>query len=71
LCRRRRRRGGSCGQRACDGNIVVNGGPSGDPVARLAIEVASLRRAVSELGEKVDGVDELRREVEAPILHRG
>jgi hypothetical protein len=43
----------------------VNGGPSGDPVARLAIEVASLRRAVSELGEKVDGVDELRREVEA------
>jgi hypothetical protein len=43
----------------------VNGAPPGDPVARLAIEVASLRRGVSELGDKVSGVEDLRRELEA------
>jgi hypothetical protein len=40
-------------------------GSVGDPVARLAIEVASLRREVAGLAEKVGDVEGLRHDVEA------
>jgi hypothetical protein len=43
----------------------MNPGPAGDPVARLATEVASLRRSVEELGTKVGAVDQLREDVES------
>jgi hypothetical protein len=37
----------------------MSAGPPGDPVARLATEVASLRREVADLAAKVGDVDEL------------
>jgi X-X-X-Leu-X-X-Gly heptad repeat protein len=42
----------------------VNDGPPGDPVARLATEVASLRRGVTDLSTKVDDVEQLRANVD-------
>jgi hypothetical protein len=39
-------------------------GPAGDPVARLAAEVATLRREVAGLAEKVGDVEGLRQDVD-------
>ena len=39
-------------------------GPAGDPVPRLATEVASLRREVAELAQKVGDVEGMRQNVD-------